>query len=296
MARSVKSLCLVLLCATALSACGSDLVADDSAPAGNPEVVALLPDDIAKSKTLRVMTDPTYPPLESIDGSGRMVGSDVDLMNAVAEEMGVKVEWKRGSFSGIIPGLAAGRFDASIAGMYITEDKFKSVTMVQYAEAFDQMLVPVAHQGPELNSYAALCGMSVTIPQGSTEIPLLKDASRECRAGGEPALDIKQFENANNALLAVTSNRADTALVTNVNADYVVGKLKADVKVHGRLPGVFPMGITVAKESKDLAEAVSAALRELRKSGEYDRIMTKWKLGDSAVDAFPVNPKSAPAG
>ncbi|MFD5574487.1 ABC transporter substrate-binding protein [Streptomyces cadmiisoli] len=295
MARFVKSLSLVLLSATALSACGSDLVADDSATEGNPKVVALLPDDLARSRTLRVITDPTYPPLESIDASGKMVGSDVDLMNAVAEQMGVKVEWKRGSFSGIIPGLAAGRFDASIAGMYITEDKFTSVTMVQYAAAFDQMLVPVDYQGPRLNSYGALCGLSVTIPQGSTEIPLLKDASEKCRAGGESAIDIKQFENANNALLAVTSDRADTALVTNVNADYVVGKLKAKVKVHGRLPGEFPMGITVAKESKELADAVSAALGELRKSGEYDEIMAKWDLGDSAVAEFPVNPKAVPA-
>ncbi|MEU8825359.1 ABC transporter substrate-binding protein [Streptomyces sp. NPDC048636] len=288
----MKYLPLALLATTTLSACNSDVVADDSGPKGNPKVVALLPADIAKSKTLRVMTDPTYPPLESIDASGKMIGSDIDLMNAVAKEMGVTADWKRGSFAGIIPGLSAGRFHASIAGMYITEDKFTSVTMVRYAKAFDQMMVPANYKGPELNSYAALCGKRVTIQQGATEIPLLKDASKKCTSGGKSAIEVRTFENANNALLAVTSGRADTALVTNVNADYVVGKLKADLKVHGTLPGEFPMGITVSKESGKLAKAISTALQEVKKSGEYNKIMEKWELGDSTVTSFPVNPKS----
>ncbi|MEU9706702.1 ABC transporter substrate-binding protein [Streptomyces sp. NPDC047981] len=296
MSRVVKCVSLVAIAALALTACNSDLVAEEpGSEGGRQSSAASLPASLAKTKTIRVLTDPTYPPLESIDASGKMVGSDIDLMDAIAQQMGVKVEWQRGSFSGIIPGLQAGRFDASIAGMYITDDKFKTVNMVQYAKAYDQMLVAKDYAGPELNSYDALCGKRVTIPQGSTEIPLLEDASKKCAAGGQAPIAIQQFESANNALLAVTSKRADAAVVTNLNADYVVGKLKADLKVHGRLPGVFPMGITLPKGQDDLAEAVSTALQELKTSGEYDKIMDKWKLGGSAVDAFPVNPKTTPA-
>jgi len=283
MPRHLKYLALLLLSALTLSACGSGLVAhDESSPAG--------PAGLPASGTIKVMTDPTYPPLEYIDGSGDMVGSDIDLMNAVAKQLGLEVAWTRGSFDGIIPGLTAERFDASIAGMYISDDKYKSVSMVQYAKAFDEILVKSDYTGPALNSYDALCGMSLTIPQGSTEIPQIKSASDTCRSEGKSPIEMQTFESANNALLAVTSGRADSALVSNLNADYVVGKLKADLKPQGRLPGVFPMGITVQKDDTQLARAISGALEKLKASGEYDRIMAKWKLSASAEDSFPVNP------
>jgi polar amino acid transport system substrate-binding protein len=292
MPRTVKHLCVAVIGVLALSACGADVIArptESSTPSGSSAPSSDLPAEIAASGTLSVMTDPTYAPLEFIDG-GEMVGSDVDLMNAIGEQLGVKVEWTRGSFAGIIPGLAADRFDASIAGMYISDDKYESVTMVQYANAFDQILVRGDYQGPELNSYESLCGMSLTIPSGSTEIPQIKAASKECGAAGKEPIDLQQFESANNALLAVTSGRADSALVSNLNADYVIGQLKADLKVHGSLPGEFPMGITVAKDDVQLANAISKALEALKESGEYQQILDKWKIGASAVTAFPVNP------
>lgn len=289
MLRPTKTLLVAVLGALALSACGADVIARPSQSSGSTAPAAGLPSAIASSGTLRVMTDPTYAPLEFIDGSA-MVGSDVDLMNAIGEQLGVKIDWSRGSFDGIIPGLAADRFDASIAGMYISDDKYSSVSMVQYANAFDEILVRSEYQGLELNSYAALCGMSLTIPQGSTEIPQIEAASKKCASDGKQPIALQQFESANNALLAVVSGRADSALVSNLNADYVIQKLKADLKVHGKLPGTFPMGITVAKDDTELANAISKALSALKESGKYQAILDKWKIGPSAVTSFPVNP------
>lgn len=289
MVRSLQPALFVFLAAVTLTGCSEDLVAGD-APDGDSDVVSALPADIASSKTIKVMTDPTYAPLESVDSSGQMVGSDIDLMEAIADEMGVKVEWSRGTFDGIIPGLEAGRFDASIAGMYITEDKYASVNMVEYAQDVDQILVRSDFEGPEFSTEESLCGYTLAIQSGATEIPALTRASTRCEEDGKPGIDLKQFKSSNDGLLAVASGRADAVLVGSISANYVLDETEADLVVHGGLPTSYLMGITVPKESTELADAFSVALQNLKDDGTYDEILAKWKLSDSAVDQFPVNP------
>ena len=67
-----------------------------SAPAEEP---------VAEVAQITVLTSPDYPPYESIDATGNYVGFDIELMEAIAEIMGVEVVWKEQSFDGIIAGL-----------------------------------------------------------------------------------------------------------------------------------------------------------------------------------------------
>ena len=293
--RPMKWYCAALLTGVlAVAGCGAQVDKAEQQHdqrAGNPAVVDKVPAALRDKGTLTVMTNPTYPPLESIDASGKMVGSDIDLMNAIAGQMGLKVDWQQGSFDGIIPGLAAKRFDAAIAGMYITPDKYDSVTMIQYEVNFDDILVRGDSTGPtNLNDYPALCGMSIAIQTGSTLTDAFNSASAQCVKNGEGAIKLLPFQSNNDALLAVTSGRADAATTGNVNTEYQIKEAEADLKVAGSLPQKNYAGITVQRDATQLADAISTALTELKKDGTYDKILAEWKMPSAAVDAFPVNP------
>src|SRR6185437_6630070 len=78
-------------------------------------------------KTIRVGTDATYAPFESQDASGKIVGFDIDIMNAVCADIGATCTYVNQDFDGIIPALQAGKFDVIVSSLSITPDRQKVI-------------------------------------------------------------------------------------------------------------------------------------------------------------------------
>src|SRR5664279_3817820 len=77
--------------------------------------------------TVRIGTDATYPPFESQDASGAIVGFDIDVGNAVCAAVKLKCEFQNQEWDGIIPALTANKIDAILSSMSITEERLKSI-------------------------------------------------------------------------------------------------------------------------------------------------------------------------
>ncbi|MBV9569418.1 MAG: transporter substrate-binding domain-containing protein, partial [Hyphomicrobiales bacterium] len=78
-------------------------------------------------KTLRVGMDASYAPFESVDPSGKIVGFEVDYANALCERMKLTCTFQNQDWDGIIPALLAGKFDAIVSSMNITDERKKKV-------------------------------------------------------------------------------------------------------------------------------------------------------------------------
>ena len=78
-------------------------------------------------KEIRIATEGAYPPFNFVDADGTLKGFDVDIANALCEEMKAKCTLVANDWDGMIPGLQAGKFDAVIASMSITEDRLKQI-------------------------------------------------------------------------------------------------------------------------------------------------------------------------
>ncbi|MDZ4163613.1 MAG: transporter substrate-binding domain-containing protein, partial [Smithellaceae bacterium] len=65
-----------------------------------------------KGKSITVATDATWPPMETVDKNKKIVGFDIDFLNAVAKEVGLKVTFKNTAWDGIFAGLDTGKYDA----------------------------------------------------------------------------------------------------------------------------------------------------------------------------------------
>src|SRR5690242_19285344 len=78
-------------------------------------------------KTVRIAMDATYPPFESLDASGQIVGFEVDIGQELCKRMKVTCEFTNQAWEGIIPGLIANNYDAILSSMSITEERKQQI-------------------------------------------------------------------------------------------------------------------------------------------------------------------------
>src|SRR5438552_3339746 len=115
-----------------------------------PEPVAAsgLPARITAAGVLKVAVTPNYPPLEFRDpATNELTGFDIDLANALARKLGVKLEWQETAFAQMLPSLGTGRVDAIISGMTDLKSRHEASTFVDYLRSGPQFFVQAARAG-----------------------------------------------------------------------------------------------------------------------------------------------------
>src|SRR5690349_20168400 len=121
--------------------------------AGDPAITALIPADIREKGTLKIATDGGYPPMDfSNRGSKELIGLEPDIQAELSKLMGLKFEPVIVGFDSIVPGLQAGRYDASFAGFWVTEERTKVVDMISYFKSGSQYIVRADDTKGPINS------------------------------------------------------------------------------------------------------------------------------------------------
>ncbi len=118
--KQTAKLTLALLAMTALTACGGDK------PAETPKADAATP-QTGEAKNLVIATEANYPPFNNTSADGKIVGFDVDVINAVCQEINAKCDIIAQDWEGLLPGLLTSKYDAVIAGMSITPERQEQV-------------------------------------------------------------------------------------------------------------------------------------------------------------------------
>ncbi|NLK08624.1 MAG: transporter substrate-binding domain-containing protein [Firmicutes bacterium] len=160
---------------------------------------------VLSKKELIIGTAPGYLPFEMLDKQGNFMGYDVDLGKAIAESLGVSVEFKQFPFAGIIPALQTGEIDMVIAGMTIRGDRALAVSFSNPYYATGQVLMVPAHDNTT-SSWQDLNvkGKRIAISQGTTGALLAKQIFKE------PTL--MDFEDFPSATLALVNGMADALI------------------------------------------------------------------------------------
>jgi polar amino acid transport system substrate-binding protein len=291
------SLVLVSLLALVAAGCGGDnksstgggggTTTTSSTSGANSAVAAQVPSKY-KSTTLKVATDATYAPNEFIGTDGKTIeGMDPDLAQALAKVMGIKVKVVNASFDTIIPALAAGKYNFSMASFTDTKERQKVVDFVTYFSAGTSFYVKKSG-GPTINSLADLCGHSVGVERGTTQADDSTAQSAKCKAAGKPGVKVSVFTDQNGANLAISSGRAQVGMADSPVAAYIVKKSDGQFKLTGKSYGTAPYGIAIPKGS-GLAKPILAALKVLMSNGQYKAILTKWGIEDGAITNPQIN-------
>ncbi|MCX4161601.1 MULTISPECIES: ABC transporter substrate-binding protein [Paraburkholderia] len=249
-----------------------------------------LPDAIAKSKTIKVAVNSIYPPMEYKDpDSGELTGFDIDLGNAIAKELGVKLEWQESAFEQLLPSLTTGRVDMILSGMSDLPKRRDSVDFLDYVNSGAQFYILASRAG-EIRSATDLCGKSVGTSR-STSFPAdtADWSAQHCVAAGKPAITVVGTEDTSSARMQLKQTRIAAGVQGSETLPYAMKLEPNTYKPIGEPFATSPEGIAFAKSNPKLRDAVLAALNRLVANGTYRTIVAKWGLQSSAVAKIGVN-------
>ena len=281
----------------ALSACGSSSLStpavSGSTPAASQAVdaalAAKLPAKVKSSGQIVVGTDATYAPNEFLNADGKTVqGMDVDLFNAVAQKLGVKVVWQPAGFDSIITGVQGGKYDIGVSSFTINPDRKKQVNMVSYFNAGTQWAT--APGNPKKVNPARPCGLKVAVQKGTvqeqTDMPPKVTA---CAAAGKP-IDLQIYSGQDQATAAVATGKADAMLADSPVVAYAIKQSGGKIEAAGAVYDAAPYGYVVPKADTAFAQALADALKSLEASGAYKKVLGTWGNTAGAINNFAVNP------
>ena len=186
---------MAFLVAVTLVACGSKKDADES---------------IKENKKLVVAVSPDYPPFEFktlVDGKDQVVGSDIKLAQAIANELGVKLEVTTMSFDNVLSSLQSGKADLAISGISVTDERKKTFDFSDPYYETQNAIIVRKDQESTYSSLDALKGKKVAVQKGTIEEGLAKkqlkdstvisltamgEAINEVKSGQVDAVDLER--------------------------------------------------------------------------------------------------------
>ena len=220
----------------------------------------------ASAQELTFAMEPSYPPFETTNEKGEIIGFDVDVANAICKEIQATCKFKGEAFDALIPNLKAKRFDASISAIDITDARAKQVL---FSDAYyDSTASYVALKGKATLESAK----NVGVQNGTT--------FQQYTVAETKQYSPKSYASLQSAILDLKSGRIDIIFGdTAVLADMIskeseiqfVGEKVANKKYFGN-----GLGIAMHKSNKELAEQLNKGLAAIKANGEYQKIYDKW--------------------
>ncbi len=221
---------------------------------------------VKRSGILRVGSDTTYAPFESIDTkAGKAVGFDVDIANLIAKKLGVKADIITTDWGGIIPALETHKFDVIISAMTITAKRKEEI---DFSDPYynSGQIIAVKKDNNSIKDPADLVGKRVGTQMGTTG-----DFAVQKIKG---AID-KTYPDIQLAFSDLDLGRLD-AVVNDLPVTAFYAKGHKNIKLVGKLLTVEHYGIAFRKGDTELETAINKILENIKSDGEYDQIYEKW--------------------
>jgi len=238
--------------------------------------------DTNKQSVLRIGTNANLPPFETIDKNGGLVGFDIDMGRAIAEELGLKPEFKEFDFDALILALKKGQIDVSMSAMSITKSRQKEILMVPY-------------QGSPMTDFALVFWQEV--PSDISSLEDVKRLSAEkklpvsVQAGHflegylrELHINLKPLIGPPEQILDIKYKKSLAAVLDGTNARSLVSRhpeLKLKLLPLPEDKWDLGMGIGIKKENVELYEKVRDAVSKLKERGVITALEKKWFEGET---------------
>ncbi len=222
-------------------------------------------------KVVRVGMEVDYPPFE-FKKDGKVIGFDVDMLDAIAKKAGFDYEITNMTFDAFVVALKGGKIDMVISSMSATDERRKQVDFsIPYYEG--KTLYIKRKESTDIVDKDSLKNKKVGVYIGTVQEQGLLKIKKDYN------IDIVTSENIFGAILNLKNKKVDVAAADAATA---VGYLKENDDLIGfyeEPDGSEGLSVAFDKgKQPELLESVNKAIKELRESGEYDKILEKWDL------------------
>lgn len=249
-----------------LAACNNSSAPADSAEADTATDAPL---------NIKIATESSYKPFSYTDADGKLIGYEIELVDALCAQMKAECEVISQDWDGLIPGLNAQKFDAAIAGMSITPERKE---VVDFSDPyFHSGIILIGKKGDDL-SIDGLQGQPIASQRSTVASQYLQDEHSNA--------DIKLYDTQDNAYLDLTSGRVRGMMSDKVTGiDWLKTEAGKNYEVKGQeiSSNDDAMGIAFRKGDPLIAK-FNKALAELKDNGTYDQITGSY-FGTSSTAA-----------
>ena len=251
--KKLVSVLLVAACSVSLVACGGKKEEEKKAE---------------EDKTLVMATNAEFPPYEYYEGE-EVVGIDVDIAKAVAEELGMELKIEDMAFDSVIPAVSSGKADIALAGLTVTDERKENLNFTDtYAKATQVIIVKEdsAIAGPD-----DLEGKKIGVQLGTTG---------DLYASDIKDAEVEQYNKGFEAVQATMQGKIDAVIIDSEPAKEFVEEAEG-LKILDEAFTEEEYAIGIAKDNEELLEKVNKALKTLKESGKLDEIVAEYIKADA---------------
>jgi len=261
----------------------------------------LIVGNVNASDKIKIGTEGAYPPWNSKDASGKLIGFEVELAYSLCRYMGKQCVIVEQDWDGMIPALIMRKFDAIMAGMSITAERQKAISFSQgYADEVASLAVM---KGSSLEGLDTPAGINLTKPDTAAKKALktltaalagktvcVQTATIHQNfldSGDVGKVNVRTYKTQDEVNLDLASGRCDAALAAAVAFSDYAEKSGKPVVLTGPTfsGGAFGngVGVGIRQDDTELLKAFNKAINEARKNGDISRIATKWFGFDASM-------------
>lgn len=222
---------------------------------------------LVNSGKLTVAASLDFPPFENLNGS-TPEGFGVDLMNLLAQEMGLECEYLPSTkFDTIVPLIqTGGKADVGVSSFTVTDERLDQVDFTETYCDVNQGLTVLKDSG--VTEASQLEGKKIGAQSGTT--------GYEWASENVKGAEVIAFDEMTAVFAALQSGQIDAVAVDLPVANYYVKTAYTDCEVIKEIPTGEQYAIAVSKDNPELTKALNKALQAVRESGKYDELVAKW--------------------
>lgn len=236
-------------------------------------------DEIKSRGTLTVAIDPTFAPYEYTDDSGAIIGYTPAIMAEVAKTLGVKVEYQKMAFSGIIPALISGSVDAEGSSLNVTAERASKVLfVVPFGKSVNAVMTRADDKSldPASLKIESLSGLSAAVKTTSAPEQLVKQFNAELKTKGLAPIKIVGVDSVDQTLSALMTKRADFILDDITVLGSLLKQHPDNLRQVGELGDSQWISWATRKDDVRLNKVISDQIIAMKNSGELQKLQQQY--------------------
>lgn len=268
--KKLIALTLAVLMTTTFAACAGKTETASSAPkdtssaASESDLETPNIDRIKAAGKIVMCTNAAFPPFEYVGADGKPTGVDVEIAQAIADDLGVQLEVVDMNFDLLIDSVKAGKADFAAAGMTIKPERLKQIDFTdEYVQSAQYV---ITQKGSDISA-DNLDGLTIAVQEATTGDFYASDELN--------AKEVLRFKSGIEAGSALSAGKCDAVIIDKLPAESIASNSNGELVVSSESLTEESYAIAVKKECPDLLEAMNKVLNKLVDEGKVDALVTK---------------------
>lgn len=218
-----------------------------------------------EDNVLTMATNAEFPPFEYLE-NGEIVGADIEIAQAIADKLGMKLEISNIDFDAALTGAATGKYDMAVAGITANEERKKNMNFSDNYYTASQSIIVLADS--DYKTVADLKGKTFACQEGTTGEQYLIDEK----------YDAQSYKTGAEAVAALTAGKVDAVVIDDAVARALSKKQDGKTVVLDEALTQEAYAIALKKGNNELTKKINEALAELKADGTLKKIFEKYEL------------------